>query len=105
MLLHELAKLINDRQCVHVAFALALCPGTQAVTAKHNSIASGVLVYCCTQHHRQLEAGSLPRDPNQSVVKSPVEFLHLRFSVCGRRQRDSPIGMKVIHMSEGQKSV
>ena len=45
VLLDKLTELIDHRQSVHVAFALSFTPGEETMTAKHNSVAAGIVIY------------------------------------------------------------
>src|SRR5437868_7548722 len=105
MLLDKLTKLIDHCQRVQVALVLSLSPRKQTMTTEDDSVAPGVVIDGVAQHHREFKSGALPRHPNQFMVESPIELFHLALAVCSCSERNSPIGMEVIHMSEGQESV
>jgi hypothetical protein len=64
MLRHELTQLIDDRNGVEITLSLSFAPGKQTVPAEHNSITTGVFFHRFPQHHRQLKARALPREPD-----------------------------------------
>ena len=103
--LDELANAIDHVQRVQIALALRLAPGKEPVPAQHDSVAARILLDDPLHHHRQLEAGTLPWQPHQRVAKLAIELFHLRFAVGTGRERDRPIGMQVIDVRKGQKSV
>src|SRR6185312_10225595 len=57
VLLDELTDLINDGDGVQVALALGVAPGEEAVAAKNNAVAAGVLLDRALEHHGQLKSG------------------------------------------------
>ena len=66
---------------------------------------SGVGVHGSAQHHRQLEAGALPRYPDDAPAELRVEFVQFPFAVGAGGDRDGPIGVEVVHMRERKKRV
>src|ERR1700688_2181731 len=103
--LDELANLVDDGDGIQIRFALRAAPGEQAMAAKHDAIASGNLLYRTFKHHRKLEARPLPGHPYQLVTELPVELIHLFFTICRGGERDAPVGMEMIYMREGKKSM
>jgi len=103
--LNKLADLVDDSEGVQVALALGLAPRKQAVAAKDDAVAAGIVADCAAHHEAQLKAGALPGNPYQGVVELAVELVHFIETVGGGGERDAPVGMKVIDMREGKKAV
>src|SRR6202030_1499923 len=92
-----------DGDGIEIRLALRATPREEAMTAEHNAIAAGYFFYRAFKHHCQLKAGPLPGNPHQLVSELPVELFHLFFTICRGGERDSPVGMKMIYVCEGQK--
>src|SRR5207249_8778507 len=73
MRLHELAHLIDRLQAVQIAIALRVAPREEPVAAEHESVASRVVVTRAPQHQRKLEAGALPRHPDDPAPELFIE--------------------------------
>ena len=101
----ELAQLVDDRHGRKVAFALRVAPREQPVSAEHDAVAAGRILDNLAQHHAQLEARPLPRQPRQLVAELRVELLHLLLAVRRRGQSDAPIRVQVVDVRKGQKAV
>src|SRR5215471_21669551 len=100
MVQNELSELIDDGDGVLIAFARCRAPGEQPVAAQNDSVAARVQSHRLLQHHGQLKARPLPRQPDQPVCELAVKLLDLRGAVCRRSQRDSPVGMEMIDVRE-----
>ena len=72
---------------------------------KNDAIASGILSDGVAHHESQLKARPLPGNPDQRVIEFAVKLVHLCLAVCGCSESDAPVGVKMIHMWEGQKSM
>src|SRR5262249_26120121 len=105
VLLDELTHLIDRLDAVQVAVALGVPPCEESVAAEHETIAARIRVDCPAQHQRQLEAGTLPGDPDEPPPEGGVELLQLASPVRARGEGDRPVGMQMVHMIEGQQGV
>ena len=57
------------------------------------------------ESHLAHEAGTLPGHPDELVTELLVELLHLFSAVRGGGESDAPVGMEMIYMREGKKSM
>ena len=103
MLQHKLTKLIDDRDRIQIAPALRLAPRKQTMAAQYNTIAARNFSHAALQHHRELKARALPRQPDKLVSETLIELLHLFASVRRRSQRDSPVRMEMVNMRKRQE--
>jgi hypothetical protein len=102
---NKLPQLVDDADCVLVAFLLRISPGEQAVTSQHDAVAVWTLLHRAPQHHGQFESRALPRHPDEMVVKPAIELFHLFPPVGGSSQRYAPVWMQMIDVWEGEKPV
>ena len=75
------------------------------MAAQYDAVAAEVLPDGLLHHHGQLKAGTLPGQPDQRVAELAIELLHFRFAVGRGGERDSPVGMEVIDVGKGKKTV
>src|SRR5277367_695943 len=76
MLRNKLPQLVDDRDGVDIALALRLAPSEEPMSAEDNPVAVGRLFYGFAQHHGQLKARALPRQPNQLVRVGAIKLFH-----------------------------
>ena len=98
-------ELINNGDGVQVTGARRVTPGKQAMTAEHDAVASAILLHRLAQHQGEFEARPQPGQPDQPMVKALIEFLHLLAAIGSRGERDTPVGMKMVNVGEGQEAV
>src|SRR3954465_5878041 len=101
--LDELTHLIDVPDAIQVALFLRLPPGEQAVTAEDQPVGARRALDRALQHQGQLEAGPLPRHPQDLSPVLTIEFLELALAIRTGRQSDRPVGMQVIDMRERKK--
>src|SRR5262245_50772603 len=89
----ELAHLIDGADAVDVTLLLRLAPRKQAMPAENDAITARIVLDRLPQHHSQLEAGTLPRQPYDPPAVLLVEFSQLVLAVRPRSQRNRPVGM------------
>src|SRR5262249_58156878 len=77
VLVDEFPHLIDRLDAVPVAVALRVAPREQAVAAEHDAVGARMPGDGRFQHHRQLEAGALPRHPDDPSSVALVELLEL----------------------------
>src|SRR5271170_2402769 len=102
---HELANLIDDCNCVEVAFALCAAPCKQSMSSQHDAITAVMTFHRIFHHETQLKPRTLPGNPCEMMMKAAIEFLEAFESVSRGSQRDAPIRMKVVHMAKRKKSM
>src|SRR5271165_3495857 len=64
MLQNKLPQLVDDRNGVDVALALRFAPSEEPMSAENDPVTVRRLCYGFAQHHGQLKAGALPRQPD-----------------------------------------
>src|ERR1700687_5864952 len=96
MVHNELSELVDDGNCVFITLVLGVAPGEKAVAPQNHAVTFGTFLYRATQHHRQLETGTLPGNPDQMVIKEAVELFHLFVAVRGSSKSDAPVRMQMI---------
>ncbi len=101
----ELPDLIDDGDGVQVALALGLSPGEEAVATEYDAIAAGMVTDGVPHHEAKIESGALPWNPDQRVVVLGIELIHLYLAVGRGGQGNTPVGMQMVDMREGQKAV
>ena len=101
----ELADLVDQRDGSQIALALRLSPREQAVAAKYDAVAVWIVAYCLAKHKPEFKAGTLPWNPYKRVVELAIEFVHLGLAVRRCGQRDAPVGMQMVDVRKGKKSV
>ncbi len=105
MVLDELAHLVDGLDAADVALALRVAPGEQAVAAEDDAVAAGIVLDRLAQHQRQLEAGPLPRHPDDLAAVFLVELFEPGLAVGARRQGDGPVWMQMVDVIERQEGV
>src|SRR5215472_16893343 len=105
MALDELADLIDDRDGVEVALALRIAPGEETVAAEDDAVAAGCFADDLAEHHAELKARALPRQPGELMAELRVELTHALLAVGRGRERDRPVRVQVVDVREGKKSV
>ena len=105
MVYDKLPELVDDGNGVFIALSLRISPGEEAVTAEDDTVTIRTCLHRAAQHHGQFEAGALPWNPNQMVVKQTIEFFHLLPAVRRSSQGDAPVRMQVIDVRERQKTM
>src|SRR5450631_4152488 len=103
VLYDKLPELVDDGNGVFIALSLSISPGEEAVTAEDDTVTIRTCLHCAAQHHGQFEAGALPWNPNQMVVKQTIEFFHPLPAVRRSSQSNTPVGMQVIDVRERQE--
>ena len=102
---NEAAHLVDGFNGVHVAFALRVAPGKEAMATQNQAIGIGIFLYALFQHERQFETRALPRNPDDVAAEFLVELFHLAFAVGGSCHGDGPIGVEVVNVIPGEESV
>jgi hypothetical protein len=105
MALDELADLVDDGDGIQIRFALRAAPGKEAMAAEYDTVAARHLLDRALEHHGQFKARTLPRDPHHLVAELLVELVHLFLAVGRSSECDSPVGMEMIHVRKGKKSM
>ena len=105
MLVDERAHLIDRADAVEVALALRGAPGKEPMAAEDQPVRARVVPDRRFDEQRELEAGPLPRHPDDAPAEPAIEFLELLFAVCRCGQRDGPVGMQMIDVRRGEKRV
>ena len=103
MPLDELAHLIDRRDAVRVAVPRRVSPREQPMAREHEAVARGIRLDGAANHHRELEARPLPRNPHDVPAVSRVELLEFPHAVGARRQSNRPVRVQVIDVRERQK--
>ena len=75
------------------------------MSAEDDAVAAGVVADGLAHHEAQLEAGTLPGQPDEGVAEGAVELLHFGLAVGGCGQGDAPVGMEMIDVGKGQEAV
>jgi hypothetical protein len=105
VLADELPHLVDGRDAVHVALVLRGAPREEPVASEDDAVTAGRRGHRLAQHQRELEAGTLPGDPDDAAPVLPVELLELARPVRARRERDRPVRVQVIDVRKRQKRV
>src|SRR5579859_2699106 len=105
MIHYELPELVDYGDGIHIAFPLRATPREKAMTTKNDSITLRIVPHRFAQHHAELEARTLPREPDKLVFKLTIEFVHLLVPVGRSRERNAPVRMQMIYVFEGEKTV
>ncbi len=74
MLHNELAHLVDGADAVEIALALCVAPSEEAMAAEQNTIAAGTIFHRLFQLESQLEARTLPRQPDNFAAELAIEF-------------------------------
>ncbi len=105
MLQDELAHLVDGLNAIEITIAMCVSPCKQAVPAKDKAIRSGIFFDRIFNQKREFEAGALPGHPNDLAIEGCIELLQLFLAVGAGCKRDSPIGMQMVDMIEGEEGM
>ncbi len=75
------------------------------MTAEDNAVAAGIVLDGAPQHHRQLKARPLPRNPHQPMAELRIELLHALAPIGGSGESDAPVRVKMIDVSKRQEAM
>src|SRR6202790_484450 len=62
-------------------------------------------IHSVLHHEAQLKPRPLPWNPRKMMMKAAIEFLQVFKSISCRGQCNTPVGMKMVHMTKRKKSM